>query len=458
MPIDGERNAQERNTRNLWLVLLFASNLVNFFDRQILAAVTEPLRHEWNLSDTELGWLITAFTLLYATIGLPLGRLADLWRRKLLLSAGLGLWSCMTFVSGLCRSFWPLFAARLGVGIGEASCAPASTSLIGDLYRPAERARAMSIFMLGLPVGVALSYLLGGACAQRYGWRAAFFLAGAPGLLLAGLALLLPEPARGRSEETSTRTGRRPGSPTKLILGTRTMQWIILSGLLHNFIMYAFTFFLPALLVRYYGANIQSAGFVSAAVTGAVGALGMFASGWVGDSVATRRPDGRMLVAATAVLAAAPLWSLALMLPGGALLPFVAYQGTAAFLMYTYYANVYATIHDVVEPVLRGRAIAMYFFAMYTMGASLGPVATGWLSDLLARRAALATGWTQTASTAVPEHFRALGLHQAMYMMPSLTLVLAIVLFCGSSTVGTDVRNLRRWAQGINPEVAGFAK
>lgn len=165
--------------RNRALLLLLAVNLLNFFDRQILASVIEPLRRDWGLSDTQLGWLVTAFTLLYAVVGLPLGRLADTWRRNLLLAAGLALWSGLTCLSGFCRNFWQLFAARLGVGIGEASCAPAATSMIGDLYPPPQRARAMSVFMLGLPAGVALSYLIGGAIAQHYGWRAVFFLAGA---------------------------------------------------------------------------------------------------------------------------------------------------------------------------------------------------------------------------------------------------------------------------------------
>lgn len=450
--------SQDKGSWNPWLVLLFAANLVNFFDRQVLAAVTEPLRHEWGLTDTELGWLVTAFTLLYATVGLPLGRLADVWRRKLLLAAGLASWSSLTFASGLCRSFWPLFAARLGVGIGEASCAPAATSLIGDLYRPFERARAMSLFMLGLPVGVALSYLLGGAVAQHYGWRAAFLLAGIPGLLLAGAVLLLPEPARGRSEDMTSGSGHRPGSPIGLVLGRPTMRWIILSGLLHNFIMYSFTFFLPAFLVRYYLATVQTAGLVSAVVIGTVGAGGMLAGGWIGDALKVRRPNGRMLVTGTAVLAAVPLWFLALQLPGGALMPFVVLQGAAAFLMYTYYANVYATVHDVIEPALRGCAIAIYFFAMYALGASMGPVATGWLSDFLARRAATAAGMTVTGVAAIPEQFRALGLHQAMYTIPVLALILAAVLFAGASTVRQDIGDLQIWMGNINSEPAKFAE
>src|SRR5262249_2896404 len=120
------------------LCVLLAINTMNFFDRQILPAVQEKIRNKWRLDDSDLGWLGTAFILLYAVVGLPLGRLADVGRRKWLLAAGVGLWSLMTLGSGLAWNFWSLFTMRLGVGVGEASCAPASSSLIGGLV-PANR-------------------------------------------------------------------------------------------------------------------------------------------------------------------------------------------------------------------------------------------------------------------------------------------------------------------------------
>src|SRR5262245_7859224 len=163
------------------LLVLLGINTMNFFDRQILPAVQEKIRKEWRLDDGDLGWLGTAFILLYAVIGLPLGRLADVWRRKWVLAAGVGLWSVLTFGSGLAWNFWSLFVLRLGVGVGEASCAPTASSLIGDLVPPERRARAMSVFMLGLPLGLALSFFVSGAVAERYNWPAAFFVAGMPG-------------------------------------------------------------------------------------------------------------------------------------------------------------------------------------------------------------------------------------------------------------------------------------
>ena len=194
--------------------VLFAINTMNFFDRQILGAVAEPIRKEWELSDGALGALGTAFTLLYAFVGVPLGRLADRTSRTRILFAGVLLWSVLTAASGAVRSFWQLFAFRLGVGVGEATCAPAATSLIADLVPAHRRARALSIFMLGLPVGVALSFAVSGAVARSYGWRAAFFVAGIPGLLCALAVLLVREPARGGAEAHAIGERKREGSPT----------------------------------------------------------------------------------------------------------------------------------------------------------------------------------------------------------------------------------------------------
>jgi len=189
--------------------VLFAINAMNFFDRQIIGAVTEPIRREWGLSDTELGVLATVFTLVYAVVGLPLGRLSDRAPRKTILAGGVFAWSLMTGLSGFARSFGQLVVARLGVGVGEATCSPAATSLLGDLYPTHRRARAMSVFMLGLPIGLGLSAGVGGWVAQTWGWRAAFFVAGVPGCCARSRRWRLPSLPAARSR--NTRSGRGAG-------------------------------------------------------------------------------------------------------------------------------------------------------------------------------------------------------------------------------------------------------
>jgi MFS family permease len=438
----------ERRQRRFVLSLLLAINTLNFFDRTILSAVTEPIRKEWGLSDTQLGWLGTAFTLLYAFVGVPLGRLTDVWYRKRLLVAGLAMWSALTYASGLCRNFGSMFAARLGVGIGEAACAPAATSMIGDLFRPFERARALAVFMVGLPLGITLSYATSGTVAQHFGWRAAFFVAGVPGLLLALVCLWIQEPVRGSSEAASIGAARREGSPYLLVLGIPTMWWIIASGALHNFNMYAINSFLPSFLIRFHGVSLQRAGFIAAVAAGSVGAVGMLAGGWAADRMMKGGVNGRLRLATLALAASVPASALALLQPAGALAGFMLFQSIATMTMYVYYATVYSTIQDIVEPSLRGTAMALYFFAMYVLGASFGPVATGWLSDHMARSAATAAGFS-LAGGAIPEQFKAEGLHQAMYMIPVLGVLLAGVLFAASLTVTRDVEKLQAWMKSV---------
>jgi MFS family permease len=430
----------------VWYVLLvlFAINTMNFFDRQILGAVGEPIRKEFGLSDASLGALGTAFTLLYAFVGVPLGRLADKIGRKSILSVGVTVWSLLTVGSGLAQSFWQIFALRLGVGVGEASCAPAATSLIGDLVPASWRAKALAIFMLGLPVGVALSFAVSGTIAKTYGWRAAFFVAGIPGLLCAIAVLFVKEPKRGAAETHDIGEQKRVGSPYKLILATPTMRWLILSGAIHNFNMYAIGAFITPYLMRYHGADIQSANFVSMIVYGVMGAPGLLIGGFIGDAVMKRRTNGRMIVGTAAIALSIPFLYFALSQPRGAMTTFLVLMGAGCALMYFYYSTVYSTIQDIVEPGLRGTAMAVYFFAMYVLGASMGPYATGLMSDFFTKRAAQISGITDFSQTAL-EPFRAEGLHTAMYAIPILSVLLTIVLFAASRTVSKDIEKIQSW-------------
>lgn len=416
------------------LTVLFAINAVNFFDRVIGGAVAEPIRREWQLSDSQLGALGTAFTLLYAFVGVPLGRLSDRTSRKHILATSVLVWSFLTFLSGAARNFWQLFAMRLGVGIGEAACAPAGTSLIGDLFPPEKRARAMSVFMLGLPIGIALAYLVGSFVAHSYGWRAAFFVAGVPGLLCAVAALFINEPKRGAAEASVPRPAA--GRPYRTVLSRPTMWWIILSGALHNFNMYALASFLSPFLIRYHGVDLRQAGLVTTVVYGLSGIPGLLAGGALADAMSKRRKDGRLLAASVCILISVPLLILAL--GSNAVTPFLIFATLGCMVMYVYYSSVYAAIHDITEPELRGTAMALYFFAMYVLGASLGPLGTGMASDYFTRRAAVASGVVDLSQKAL-EPFRAAGLHSAMYIIPILSVFLTIVLFAASRTVARDM-------------------
>src|SRR5258705_7360244 len=233
---------------------------MNFFDRQLIGGVGEGIRREWALSDTALGLLGTVFTLLYAVVGLPLGRLSDRTNRGKILAAGVFAWSLLTAVSGLARSFAQLIVARLGVGVGEATCSPASTSLIGDLFPATQRARAVAIWMLGLPLGLGLANGAGGWILQNWGWRNAFYVAAIPGIFCAIAALMVREPARGMAEAHKVGSRCRVGNPYALVLSIPTMLWVIASGALHNFNMYALGSFVAPFLVRFHHMSVFAAG------------------------------------------------------------------------------------------------------------------------------------------------------------------------------------------------------
>ena len=434
------------------LGVLFMINMLNFYDRQIPAAVTTPILKEWGLSLTSMGMLGTAFVLIYAAVGVPLGRLSDRYSRIRILGVGVTVWSLLTAASGMSWNYASMFVTRLGVGVGEASCAPAANSLVGDLFPPRQRGRALAIFMLGLPIGIFLSTTISGWLAQYATWRAAFYIACIPGLLCGAATLLMREPKRGGSEldHSAPSAGspaprpQRPGSPYLIVLGTPTIVWIIVSGALHNFNMYAINSFLPTMIELRHHLDHSKAGLIAGIVLGAVGVIGMLGGGWLADVIQRTLANGRLLVASTAMFLSAPLIYLGLDQAPGSIATFMIFTGTGVMFIYVYYASVYAAIQDVIEPGLRGTAMALYFFAMYLVGGAFGPSVMGKISDVLSTRAMEAAGVTAVAGK-IPDQFREIGLHQGLYVLPVICLGLGIVLFAASRTVARDMRKLQDW-------------
>ncbi len=426
------------STRTSWrsapgvaLGVLFGVNLLNFYDRQILGPLLEPIRREFHLTDTQLGALSTLFTVLYAVVGVPFGRLADSWSRKRLLALGMIVWSALTASSGFAASYMMLLFTRLGVGVGEAVCAPVGTSWIGDLFPVSKRSRALAFFMLAVPLGTGLSYMVSGPVAQAYGWRAAFWLAAAPVILLAPALFALREPRRGASEH---RLSAGEHLAAWSVLRIPTLWWIIASGALINFNLYALGTFLPAFLIRVHGLSVARSGLWLGVGSVIAGLFAAATGGIMGDWAIRRSQNGRMLVASIGALAAAPLALWSVLLPAGSWIAVTVLMCAAYGLLNTYYGMVYSSIHDIVAPALRGTAMSVYFMAMYLCGASFGPVITGRLSDVMARRAAALAG-----SGIVTEAARATGLQQAMLVIPALSLILALVLFAGSRTIARDM-------------------
>lgn len=251
--------SDEKKNARYAIAVLFGINFMNFFDRQIAGALGEPIRIEFGLNDTQLGLLATAFMLVYAAVGVPVGRLTDRGSRKRLIAIGVTVWSLLTAASGLAWNFLTFALSRIGVGVGEASCAPASQSLIGDLYPPERRAKAMATFMLGLPLGLFGAYLLSGYIGEAWGWRAAFYVACVPGLVLAVMALFIREPLRGGTEQHAAALVEPVKSPYRTVMRIRTLWWVVLSGMLFNFNSYAVNIFQTPFLQRYHELGLRDA-------------------------------------------------------------------------------------------------------------------------------------------------------------------------------------------------------
>jgi MFS family permease len=423
------------------LAVLVAINILNFYDRQVAGAVVEPIRKEFLLTDTQVGWINTAFTVLYGLVGLPLGRLADRISRRKLLAAGILVWAALTASARWIFSYSFLVVARLGVGVGEATCAPTATSWIGDLFPPEKRSRPLALFMLGVPVGGALSLFLSGPIAYRWGWRTAMMLAAAPALVLVPMLLMLHEPDRGVSEHA---VAAHAGSMWQ-VLRIPTFWWIALSGALVNFNLYAVGLFMPPFFQRIHLMNVAQAGISTGVIYAAGGVLGGIVAGILGDRIFGRNASGRLLSAAIAALISVPLSYFGIRQGHGAVALALVLLTISYGLLNMYYGLVYACIQDIVPPSLRGTGMALYFLVMYLLGASWGTVIIGKMSDRFARHAADLAG-----SAKITEAFKAIGLQQAMLAIPVLSVALALVLWAGSRTIRKDIERRRALASGVS--------
>lgn len=419
------------------LTLLFAANAFNFFDRSIPGVLGETIRHEFELSDFQLGELATTFSLVFAVAGIPLAWLADTRSRRAVIVAGLGLWTLATGLTGLAWNFPSLAVLRIAVGIGEASFGPAVVSVIADLFAVEKRSRAVALYMLGLPVGLLLSYGLVGPIAHAFGsWRAAFVVSAVPGLFLAvAIWLTVREPARNaatmrRDAGTAEAQG---GPPIWRVLRTPTLWWTIGSGATLNIAIYATFSFITPTLQRVYGVSLNTAGAYSAVMIGATGIIGLGAGGWVSDRIHRRHRNGRLPFGAGCMALAGAATAYALSRDATAITPFVIAYAIGWLLQYQYYTCVYPVLQSIAEPRHRSRVTAVYFACSYCLGGAFGPTIVGHLSDRFAVDAMVAAG----AST-MGEAFKASGLHDAMYVVPLALTASAAFLLLATSTFSRD--------------------
>ncbi|MEK6630355.1 MAG: MFS transporter, partial [Acidobacteriota bacterium] len=263
-------------------------NFVNYIDRYVLPAVGPKIKEELSLSDAQLGFLGSAFLFSYLLTSPIFGYLGDRLSRTRLMALGVGIWSLATAGAGLAKNFVQMFLARGAVGVGEASYASISPALISDYYPPERRGRVFAIFYLAIPVGSAVGYLLGGFLDHLFGWRAAFFAVGLPGVALALLALTAPDPPRGINDQPDQKPdleAPQASYMTTLVVLGRNRQYVlaVLGYAAYTFAVGGLSFWVPIYLNRELGLTLARADFVVGAITVAAGILGTFTGGYLAD-------------------------------------------------------------------------------------------------------------------------------------------------------------------------------
>jgi predicted MFS family arabinose efflux permease len=364
------------------LGLLFVAYVFNFIDRQILAILLEPIKRELGASDTAMGLLTGfAFALFYTFAGIPIARLADRSVRRSIIAAGLAVWSVMTAASGMVRSFAELALARIGVGVGEAAFVPPAHSLISDYFPPERRATAMAVFSMGVHVGIAFGFLLGGWIAEFFGWRRALFAVGLPGLLLAVLVrLTVREPPR----RTVSALGVPAESARTVVLALwrrRSFRHLSLAAALHSFGGYAFAVWGSPYFVRVHGMSSGELGTWLGSILGLGGALGSVGGGLIADRWGAADARRKLYLPAIASVLQVPWVLLVLVIPNprSAMLALI----PSAILSAMWFGPVFALTQSLVRPEARATAAAVLVFVINLIGLGLGPPAIGALSDAL---------------------------------------------------------------------------
>lgn len=362
------------------LGVLTAINFLNYLDRYVLSAVLDPLQGELRIDDDAAGLLGTAFMVVYM-LAAPLGgHFGDRASRHKIAAAGVALWSLATIASGLAQDYTTLLLSRAAVGIGEAGYATVAPSVIADLYRPAERGRKLAYFYLAIPVGSALGYVLGGAIGAEYGWRAAFFVAGAPGLAMALVIARLREPARGQHDE-----GEVDSEPVALraalsrVLSSPAWRTTTIGMTLMTFAMGGIAFWMPTFLVREHDLPLDDANFTFGALTVVAGLVGTLVGGLLGDRAQARGEGGYLRVSGWGLLLGAPI--AAAMPFAGAPSAVFALAFAAELLLFLNTGPLNAALVACVPPMLRARAVAINVFFIHALGDAVSPWIMGGISE-----------------------------------------------------------------------------
>jgi len=364
------------------LILLTALNLLNYIDRSVLFAVQPLVQAEFHLSNAQVGYLTSAF-LGFFILAAPLtGPFADRYSRKLIIVVGAIFWSALTLLTAVTHNYWELLVRHTLVGVGEATFSTISPTFVADLFPEEKRGRILGIFYLAIPVGTALGYLLGGKLGPQFGWRFPFYIAAAPGFVLALAVAFLPEPERGRFD--SVKETRERG--TILGIARNPAFWTATLGMAAmTFSLGGVQVWMPTFLVRLRGYSLEAANYAFGIIVVFDGVVASLLGGWLGDRLLRRTKAAYYLVSAASMALGVPVMVVALFTRGKAMLPAIA---IAAFFLLLNTSPLNAAVINSVGAHIRATAIAVEIFFIHILGDAFSPTMMGYMADRWSLQAA----------------------------------------------------------------------
>jgi predicted MFS family arabinose efflux permease len=375
-----------RSSRYYALGLLTVVYTFNFVDRQLLAILQESIKADLLLSDSQLGLLTGfAFAVFYVLAGIPIARWADRSNRKNIIALAIGCWSFMTAISGLAQNYTQLLLARIGVGVGEAGGSPPAHSIISDIFPPENRASALAFYCTGINIGVLVGFLFGGWLNEVFSWRVAFFVVGAPGLIIALIVgFTLREPIRGFSENKSTPTGPQVsyGVVFSTLWNRRSFRHIAAGAALNAFATYSTSSWIASFMIRSHGLSTGEIGTWLAAIMGLGGAFGVFFGGYIAERLALKDVRWYVWLPSLTGVVCIPFLVATYLVSD----PYHSFylQIIPGILFNVYIGNALAMTHGLVGLRMRALSSAILFFILNIIGLGLGPWLVGVLSDALA--------------------------------------------------------------------------
>ncbi len=389
-----------------WYVVgvLVLAYTFSFIDRQILSLLVPPIRRDLDISDTQMSLLVGfAFAIFYTIMGLPIGRMVDVTHRVRIIAIGIAVWSAMTALCGVAKTYWQLFAFRMGVGVGEAALSPAAYSILSDYFPPSQRATALGVYGMGVYIGAGLALIIGGIVVSAvsgvehtvlpivgevYAWQVVFFVVGLPGLLVALWALTLKEPARrGHTNTVVDARGREKLQSVPVSKVVDYMRANSLTLFSHHvgyalcaMMAYGVAAWIPTFFIRTHGWTAGDAGIYYGIVVVVFGTAGVVTGGWMGDRLTNMGyRDGKLRVLLYGVLACIPFtavypfvsdpwWALVIIMPSTFFATFCTGAGPAA-------------VQEIMPNQMRGQASAFMIFVVTIIGLGLGPTAIALVTD-----------------------------------------------------------------------------